>query len=153
MFTATVLLKIKKFHPMSGVYGKGKYISAVINPPQDTSPPPPLVPPVFSGDGQSITISIPATYWGGVALTFQLPDPKYVLLGVAFKSNEGSVSQTEFPALSTSRDANGSQMTMLDSCDTTQDEVFLDYLILVQQVSTGNIGAIDPEIETEVIPE
>ncbi|MCX6953211.1 MAG: hypothetical protein NTV51_13750 [Verrucomicrobia bacterium] len=153
MYTATVLLQIKKFTHMSGVYGKGRYIKAVINPPTDTSPPPYPKVPVFSGDGQSITISIPSTYWGGVSLTFQLPDPAYVLLGVAFKSDGGSVAQAEFPALSTSRDANGSQLTMLDACDDDGEEVFLDYLILVQQVSTGNIGAIDPDIDTEIIPE
>jgi len=153
MYTATVLLEIQEFVPMSGVYGEGEYITALINPPKDTSPPPYPKVPVFSGDGQSIVISIPSTYWGGVMLTFQLPDPRYVLLGVAFKSDGASVAQAEFPALSTSRDANGSQMTMLDACDADDDEVFLDYLILVQEVSSGNVGAIDPEIETETIPE
>jgi hypothetical protein len=149
MYTATVLLEIEEFIPMTGSFTESPSIIAKIYPPTDTSPPPPAEPPVFSGDGQTITITIPKGYQGSVQLTYQLPDSKYVLLGAAFKGPDGGVGRLEFRDVIVDRDPYGSQMTVTDACMHTADSVTFAYVILVQEVSTANIGLIDPEIETE----
>lgn len=153
MYTATVLLSIQGFVPTSGIYGQGPFIDATVNPPTDTSPPPKPPYEVFTGDGQSITITISSTYVGAVALTFQLPSPDYVIIGLAFKSVGGQVGQAEFPAMTIYRDPSGSQLTLIDSCDAQDDKLDFNYSILIQEVSSGNIGVIDPDIETVVIEE
>lgn len=149
MYSATVLLTINNFVPMTGIYGQSPSIDATIAPPKDVSPPPYPSPPVFSGDGQSIKITVPKGYTGSVQLIYQLPDPRYMLLGVAFKAPNGDVGEMEFRDVSINRDAYGSQMTVTDSCVSECDHVTYSYVILVQEVATANIGLIDPEIETE----
>ena len=150
MYTATVLLTIEKFIPMSGIYGQGQSIVATISPPTDTSPPPYPDDEVFSGDGESIQVTIPANYPGSVQLTFQLPDPRYVLLGVSFRGPNGGAGRMEFRTVTINRDPFCSQMTVTDACANKFDQVDFDYVILVQEVATANIGLIDPDIETEV---
>lgn len=149
MFTATVLLSVEKFVPMVGIYGQSPSILATIAPPHDTSPPPAPIPPVFSGDGQTIVITVPPGYNGSVLLTYQLPDPRYVMLGVAFKSPNGGVGRLEFRSVGISRDPYGSQLTVTDACVDQCIGVEFSYVILVQEVATGNIGVIDPGIENE----
>lgn len=149
MYTATVLLTINEFVPMDGVYGKSPSINATIAPPKDTSPPPLNEPSAFSGDGQSIKIVVPPDYVGSVQITYQLPDPRYVLLGLAFKSPQGGLARVEFRTLTINRDPFASILTVTDSCSPTGDRVDYDYVILVQEAETGNIGLIDPDIETE----
>lgn len=149
MYTATVLLEIREFIPMTGDFGKSPSIIAYISPPKDTSPPPQPLTPVFSGDGESITITVPKGYPGSVQLTYQLPSPKYLLLGLAFKAENGSVGELEFRTVTINRDSFGSQLTVTDSCLNTFNDVTYAYVILVQEVATGNIGLIDPDVETE----
>ena len=149
MYTATVLIEIEKFVPMTtGAFVEGDNIVAVINPPTDTSPPPYPETPVFSGDGESITITIPKGYQGSVQLTFQLPDSKYVILGAAFKSPNGGVGREEFRNVIVERDIYGSQMTVTDECMEECDGVTFAYVILVQEVATAMIGLIDPDVDT-----
>ena len=150
MYSATVLLSIQEFVPMTGIYGQSPSIVAVIAPPKDISPPPYPKTPVFSGDGQSITITIPRHYKGSVELIYQLPDPRYVLLGAAFKAPNGDVGRQEFRDVDVDRDAISSQMTVVDTCDPRFFKVDFSYVILVQEVATGNIGLIDPDVETEI---
>ena len=147
MYTATVLLNITAFVPMSGHVSASPSISAVIAPPHDTSPPPPPPQPVFSGNGESIVITVPRGYTGAVQLTYQLPDTRYVLLGAAYRGPHGGVGRVLFPALSVSRDPYGSQMTVTDSCANGFNNLDFSYVILVQEVTSGNIGLIDPDIK------
>lgn len=149
MYSATVLLTIEKFKPMSGVVAKSPTIDAVIGAPQDISPPPHPADPVFSGDGESITITVPEGYNGTVQLIYQLPDPKYVILGAAFRSPNGGAGRLEFRDVDLYRDSFGSEMTVTDEClDQYYGDTF-SYVILVQEVGTGNIGLIDPDVETD----
>lgn len=147
MYTATVLLEIEKFVPMTGIYGESPSIDAVVHEPKDISPGPKT--DVFSGDGNTITITVPAGYEGSVQLIYQLPDSKYVLLGAAFKGPNGGVGREEFRNIALNRDPYGSEMTVTDSCMDQADTVTYSYVILVQEVATANIGLIDPDIETE----
>lgn len=147
MYIATVHLEIKKFVPMTGIYGESPSIKALIGSPQDITPG--RHAPVFFGDGESITIRIPKDYDGSVQLIYQLPDPRYVLLGAAFKSPQGGVGREEFRDIQIARDAFGSVMTVTDACMDEANDITFSYVIFVQEVSTANIGLIDPEVETE----
>lgn len=147
MYSATVLLAINNFVPMTGIYGESPSIDATISPPNDISPVP--SPGVFSGDGESITITVPANYMGSVQLIYQLPDPRYVMLGAAFKGPNGGLGRLEFRSVGLSRDPYGSQMVVTDSCVDKCNDVEFSYVILVQEVGTANIGLIDPGIKTE----
>lgn len=146
MYTATVQLTINSFVPMSGVYGQSPSIDATIGAPKDVSPEP--SEDVFSGDGQSITITVPKGYDGSVQIIYQLADPNYVLLGAAFKNPNGGVGREEFRQVDLYRDPNSSSMMVTDSCMQKCDKVMFSYVILVQEAKTGNIGLIDPDIET-----
>lgn len=150
MYTATVVITITEFVPMSGVCGNSPSISANIAPPTDTSPPPYPDTPVFSGDGESIQVNIPEGYQGSVQITYQLPDPGFVLLGLAFYSPRGGAGRSEFRTVAINRDSSGSQLTVTDACNPAANQVDFDYVILVQEVGTGNIGLIDPDIETDI---
>jgi hypothetical protein len=142
MYTATVQLTIKTFVPMNGVIKDSASIDAIIAPPVNTSPQPQT--DVFSGDGQSITITVPKGYIGSVGLTYQLPSSAYVLLGVSFKSLLRGAGRVEFPGVQIDRDPTGGQMGVLTSCD--PNSAGYSYVILVQEAATGNIGLIDPVV-------
>lgn len=147
MYTATVLLTIEKFVPMSGIYGQSPSIVAKIGEPNDITPNP--NPNTFTGDGKSITITVPKGYDGSVQIIYQLPDPAYVLLGVAFKGPNGGVGREEFRTVGINRDDYGSVMVVTDECMNEAYGVTYSYVILVQEVSTANIGLIDPDVTTE----
>jgi len=49
-------------------------------------------------------VTAPNGYLGSVQLTYQLPDPKYVLLGLAFKGPNGGVGRLEFRGVAINRD-------------------------------------------------
>jgi hypothetical protein len=55
----------------------------------------------------------------------------------------------EFRDVQLNRDPFESQMTVTDSCNPIFDGQDFKYVILVQEVKTGNIGLIDPDVETE----
>ena len=151
MYTANVLISIQDFVPMNGILGQSSTIVATIAPPRDTSayPPQPPAKPVFSGDGESIVVTVPSGYLGAVQLTYQLPDPKYVLLGLAFDGPNGGVGRLEFRSVAINRDVYGSQLTVTDACMNVCVGIDYTYVILVQEVASGNIGLIDPGIENE----
>lgn len=158
MYTATVLINIQPngFTPMFGVVSESKTIDAVLGAPQDTSPPSPQ-PAIFSGgSGESIQITVPTGYQGSVQLTYQLPDNRYTLVGIAFTQATPAPSQQltesssrlEFPQVIIQRDLTGSQMIVTDECLDQYNNIVFDYVILVQEVESGNIGLIDPDVET-----
>lgn len=141
---ATLNFTINRFRPMGGIFP----ISATME--LGT-----VTPENFTVHGKNLNISLPNGYSGAVTLTFQLNDNAHVLLGIAFAANEeGSTSlgRTEFPTVALTRLGNSSTMVVSDSCTPSQNGVRFNYVILVQSVRTGEIGIIDPEIETDIEP-
>lgn len=149
MYTATVQITINQFVPMNGVLAQSPSIDATLGRPINTSPQPQT--DVFSGDGQHIIIKVPAGYEGKVNITYQLPDPRYVLLGFAFDTPKGGdAGCIQFPGIEIERDPTGGDATVICSCDPDFYNVDFDYVILIQEVATGNIGLIDPDVEVEI---
>lgn len=149
MYTATVQLTIEQFVPMNGVIAESPSIDAIVAPPVNTSPQPQT--DVFSGDGEHIAIKVPAGYEGKIGITYQLPDPRFVLLGFSFEAPEGGdPGCLEFPGIEIERDPTGGQATVICSCDPDYNNIDYSYVILVQEVATGNIGLIDPDVEVEI---
>lgn len=136
---------------MNGVVAESPCIAATISPPLNTSPQPAnQTIPVFTGDGQSITVTVPAGYTGSTQLTYQLFDSRYVLLGLAFQSSSGDAGCTEFSTLCISRDTTSSQIIVTDECVPELAGTTYRYVILVQEVGTALIGLIDPDIDTNI---
>lgn len=151
MYTATTQITIVEFKPMSGVIADSPCIAATISPPVNTSPQPPnQTVPVFSGDGESITITVPKGYTGSTQLTYQLFDSRYVLLGLAFQGPNGGAGRTEFSSIAIERDTTSTQITVTDACVPALAGIDFNYVILVQEAATGFIGIIDPDIETDI---
>ncbi|WP_415907365.1 hypothetical protein [Oleiharenicola sp. Vm1] len=151
MYTATTQITITQFVPITQFPANGNCTQATISPPVNTSPQPPnQKTPVFTGDGQSITITVPQGYQGGTQLTYQLFDPQYVLLGLAFKGPIGGAGREEFNQIDVYRDTTSSQIIVTDTCDPKFSGVEYQYVILIQEVATGAIGMIDPDIETDI---
>lgn len=150
MYTATTQITIQQFVPMNGIVGESPCIAATISPPLNTSPQPSgQKVPVFTGDGESITVTVPKDYTGSVQLTYQLFDSRYVLLGLAFETPGEDAGLTEFSTLAINRDTTSSQIVVTDDCIPEMTGVHYGYVILVQEAATGAIGLIDPEIDTE----
>lgn len=148
MYTATVQLTINQFVPMNGIVKESASIDATIAAPVNTSPQPQTA--VFSGDGQSIVITVPKCYEGKVGLTYQLPDPKYVLIGFAFDDPDDSAGCQLFPGVEIERDPTGGDATVICSCDPDYYNIDYSYVILIQEVASGNIGLIDPDVEVSI---
>lgn len=136
--TATLGIAINTFRPIGGVYSINATMTLLQADP----------PEAFSFDGTTLIIKLPAGT--PVELNYQLPDPDYALLGVAFNPVDGGVGRKEFPSIAIERDLVGSEMTVLDASLAEDENVDYFYVILVQQVSTGDIGVIDPDIESEL---
>ncbi len=97
-------------------------------------------------DGK-LTVTVPVNT--EVQIDYQLPDPRYVLLGIAFNPNGPGAGRQEFPTVTLNRTVAGSTMSVLDESLPASQGVDYTYVILVQQVATGFIGMIDPDIENE----
>ena len=143
---ATLNLTINQFRALGGIF-----------PVSATMTLGPGTPDNFTLHGKNVKIELPQGQPSSVTLTFALPDPNYVLLGIAFAANtkgSSSLGRTEFPSVAITRNApggpTGSTMVVTDSCDPSQNAVRFNYVIMVQSVSTAEIGIIDPDIETEV---
>lgn len=110
-----------------------------------------MIEPVagFSLEDETLIIKVPAGQT--VKVIFQLPDPDYVLLGVAFNPNQADVpgSRAEFPEVDILRTPPVSQLTLTDNSLKMFSDVDFNYVILIQQVETGQIGVIDPDIINE----
>lgn len=141
LYAATVNLAVMVFNPIGSPFP----IQAQIDPPV---PIPPTPNNIFSGDGDTIVVTLPNGVSGSVQLNYTLSDPKYVLLGIAFAPALGGVGRTEFPSIQIARTIKGSSMSVTDTCQTDFNEINFNYIILVQEVATGSIGVIDPEIES-----
>ena len=60
-----------------------------------------------------------------------------------------TVGRREFRTITVNRGAAESQIVVTDACIPEFGGITFDYLILVQQVSDGQIGAIDPDWDNE----
>lgn len=132
---ATVNVAIQQFRPLGGIFP----ITATFALDPSTPQPP------FELRGKSIIVHTMAP----TSITFQLNDPNYVLLGVAFEADgtaTPSSGRGQFPQITIQRSQGGSSLQVQDQ-GTTQNPY--SYLLLVQQVATGEIGLIDPSIENE----
>lgn len=147
MYTASVALQITNFVPLNGgAPGAQNCTQASFGPVVPTSP---GADAVFSnGSGSSITVTPPPGYTGSARITFQLPDPTYVLLGVAFTAP--TAGRSEFRTVSIDRDRTGSQLSITDAClPAPFSGIDYQFVILVQQIGSNLIGAIDPDITTD----
>jgi hypothetical protein len=144
MYTATVLVQITTFNPI----GSGNIV-ATLSPPTDTSPGAPTG--VFSGSGEQLIVVTPQGYTGGVQVTFQLPDPNYVLVGITARPNQSSsgAARLEFCTITVNRSPDSSQLTVTDACLPQFYNVDFEYLLVVQQLSSNQLGTIDPDEENE----
>lgn len=141
---AQFTISITKFRPLGGVFP----ISARFMPTPGTTPDFPVVT-----NGANITLQPPEG--SPVQLIFELSEPQYVLLGAAFGTNTAvpSVGQATFPDIDIRHLCNpagvptGSRMTITDNAHFKGElpQVF-NYVILVQDALSGEIGIIDPRI-------
>jgi len=148
MYTATVQITINQFVPMNGLIQESPSIDATLAAPVNTSPQPQT--PVFSGTGEQIVITVPTGYEGKVSITYQLPTSDYVLLGFSFVNPNGGAGRLQFPGVEIERDPTGGDATVICSCAPDCYNVNYSYVILIQEVATGNIGLIDPMVVVEI---
>lgn len=138
--TVTLTVKINTFRPINAPYPVDASMAMTQGDPATFS---------FDEPTQALTITVPTQEL--VQIIYQLPDPAYVLLGIAFNPpKQGCVGRAEFPSVSLNRNPTCSQMFVTDTCLEAFNGISFDYVILVQEVISGDIGLIDPEIETEV---
>jgi len=132
---ATITIDIQQFRSLGGVFPITCGFSLTQGDPN-----------IFVLDGKNIYIRVPLGQ--AVQLTFALPDPGYVLLGIAYESSTGSSStgRTQFPTITLNRSPRGCTMVVTDS---GASQASYDYVILVQNALTGEIGIIDPVIENQ----
>lgn len=135
--TATIALSQIQFQPWS----PGNYTTAQFTLIGEV--------PGVTLEGENITVAVPPDQT--VYLAFQLADPDYVLLGIAFNPGESDVSRgrKEFPLVTVQRSVQNSQLTVMDKSMALFYNVNFAYVILLQEVSSGLIGVIDPDIINE----
>lgn len=114
--------------------------------------PMPQPPPTLTMTGDNVTIS--SEY--PVRLIYNLPDSRYLLVGIAWKADvTNSVGEVTFPDVLVRRNCNvpdpykpdvpgGSCLTVTDNA---QDPGNYNYVLLIQEVSTGEIGFYDPGMD------
>jgi hypothetical protein len=148
-YSATIVIKDIDFKAMSGTVGSTPCTEATL-----TLMPPPQGQPagIFTGDGDNIVVTVPKTDPGTVVLNFKLPDSagQYTLLGLAFLPSPEGVGINEFPSISLSRSEGTSLLAVTDDYLKSDDDITFDYLILIQDTTTGDIGAIDPKIRSGI---
>jgi hypothetical protein len=150
-YSATINITDIVFTPMSGNVGSTPCTEATLT----LMPLPPGQPTgIFTGagsNGDSIVVSVPESSPGTVVLNFVLNNPQYTLQGLAFvpSSNDG-VGINEFPSIALSRSKGTSLLAVTDDYLNSDDDITFDYLILIQDITTGNIGAIDPKIRSGI---
>ena len=146
-YTATILISGIQFVPMSGNVQSTPCTEADLA----LQPPPKSQSPgIFTMEGEVILVSVPEGFSGQVVLNFTLPDARYTLLGLAFLPSADGVGIDEFPAVSLSRNEGASNLAVTDDYLKADDDILFDFLILVQDVSSGDIGAIDPMIKSRI---
>lgn len=84
-------------------------------------------------------------------LVFQLPVPDYVFVGATFVAagKAGDVGITEFPKIVIDRTPKGNSLTITDVNAPENLDKPYNYILLLQNTRTGDIGLIDPIIINE----
>lgn len=111
--------------------------------------------PTLTLEGNNLTVS--SEY--PVQLVFNLTDPRYLLIGVAWDANEGTndVGKRTFPKVVTRRNVTipipyqppvvgGSSIAMVDNA---QDQGSYEYALIIQEVESGEIGVLDPGMDNK----
>lgn len=115
---------------------------------------------VFRTDGKSITIYL----WKGdagdtIELNFRFRQRRYIPLGIAFSSVSGEYyGQLEFNRIEIETVTHPRlprlgfrQLRVRDLHDPRRNRVQYDYVILVQDTQTGEVGLIDPDISNDPV--
>jgi hypothetical protein len=138
--TATLTVTIDTFRPISSPYPVLATLALTQGDPQ-----------IFTYNDQTETLTITLPTSQTVQLIYQLPDPRYVLLGISFSPVKGGgVGRIEFPSVALNRNPTCSQLFVTDTCLEQYNGISFDYDLLVQEVASGDIGLIDPDIETDI---
>ncbi len=117
-------------------------------------------PNFFSQSGNQITITIPKKDRSDIELVFRLDPLEHLLIGIAFtarrfdkKPFEG---QLEFPRIVIETNEplidpinRTRTLRVTDAASPLRDEVYFDYVLFVQEVKSGTVGIIDPDMGTE----
>jgi len=147
IYSATINITNIVFTPMDGKVKTTPCTEATL-----TLMPQPSGQPegIFTGNGDNIVVTVPEINPGTVVLNFTLNVPQYTLLGLAFVPSDDGVGIDEFPSIALSRSEGTSLLAVTDDYTKSDDDITFDYLILIQDTTTGNIGAIDPRIRSGI---
>lgn len=135
------------FQPTDGQIVGGPCTRAFISKPVDTSPEP--IDGMFTGNGETIMVNLPDGFVGQVQINYQLLDPNFDLIGVAFMPARNDIERREFRTIAVNFSPTGSLVTVNDSCKKAANSIAFTYGILVQETASGLIGVIDPVIDTD----
>jgi len=136
--TVTLAVTINTFRPIGSVYPIDATFALTAGDPR-----------IFKFDGETLLITLPTSQ--PVQIIYQLSDPRYVLLGIAFTPpKSGGVGRVEFPTITLNRNPEWSQMFVVDAAHRKLSGIDYPYVVLVQEVASGAIGLIDPDIETDI---
>ena len=94
-------------------------------------------------------------------LTFVLTDKKHLFSGVVFSKRKAKPNDPPLPANDTNFrgkaafpefkiTTTGAGFSQMIITNTRDQKASFDYSIIIQEISSGEIGCIDPEIENEV---
>jgi hypothetical protein len=110
---------------------------------------------VFTIDEGNIKVTLPKGDTERLDLVFRLQHPDHILVGIAFANGRKRRGTEEFPVvtLAPPPDANARQglarlMTIEDAHRLYGNKYHYDFVILVQDLKTGELGVIDPGVET-----
>lgn len=103
-------------------------------------------------DGKSLIITRETNARGTtVNLNYQLQSTAYVLNGVAFLPINNSIHTRDvFPQFHLNRTSTDSSICVDDVFDSANKANLFTYVILVEEIATGSIGIIDPDIRNEM---
>ena len=137
--TATINVTIGAFYPIGAIYPLGYTLALAGGDPT-----------VFSFQNNKLTIRVPVGT--PVQIQYQLNDPAYVLIGIAFKPcGSAGAGRLEFPVVTATRNPLSSTLVVQDASLASYQGTDFSYVIVVQQVATGFIGIIDPDIENDPV--
>ncbi len=135
--TATLAVTITQFNPIGS--GKVGFTLAM----QGATP-----TGIFSFSNNKLTIS--ASRGQKLHVIFSLPSSDYVLIGVALTGAPGHVGRGQFPHVDIKRSDTGTIMCVTDVAPSTDGSTSFTYDLVVQETEQGQLGLIDPGIETDV---